>query len=217
MDAVIFDMDGVLVDVQQENYEAWSLALEAEGYTLSRQQFDELVGLKGEEIAKTVVGESGEDDIHERVKKRKTELFLENVNSVTPLEGVREVLEELFGQYELAVATSGSDRRAKAIIQEIDIGHYFNHIVTAGDVSKGKPNPEVILTTAEQLDVPVERAVVIEDSPHGIQAAQRAGASVVSVATTYQESEINHADVVVEHPDRINAGVVESIDSVEGV
>ncbi len=210
--AVLWDVDGTLIDSSEYHWLSWRDALAAESFPLTREQFASVFGRRNEEILReyfgpgfpeadvTRVGEAKETQYRTLVRDRGIEL----------LPGVRRWLDKLQADGWLqAMASSAPRANLEAINEALGIGDYFSSIVSAEDVTRGKPDPQVFLTAAEKLGVAPAACVVVEDAPAGIEAAHRAGMRAVGVLTAHAEL---NADVVVrtldELPDDAFAGLI---------
>ena len=188
--AVIWDMDGTLVDTAELHFQAWvALARELEK-PFTRADFAATFGWRNPEIIPKLFGKDYTDQQVQELGERKENLYREQAqHGVALLPGARALLEGLqaagFGQ---AVGSSAPRTNLDLILKLTDTTRFFAAVVSMEDTQRGKPDPEVFLRAAEKLNVPPERCLVIEDAPAGIQAA-RAGA-MRSIAVTF----IGHHD-----------------------
>ena len=117
---------------------------------------------------------------------------------IAPITGLQDFLEELYKhKIAMAIATSGIQVNIDFMFDHVPIKKYFEKIVNSGDVSKGKPDPEIFLKAAEVLHVPAENCIVFEDSMAGVQAGKSAGMKVVALTTTHTLEELKKADLVI--------------------
>lgn len=182
--AVIFDMDGSLVDsmwiwpeVDREYMGKYNLSppetfrkdIEGRSYVETAQYFLDTFPA----LARTV----------EDVCREWTEMTMELYQTVVPLKpGAGEFLERMERQGILmGIATSNSRELAAAALDALDIRKYFSAVITSDEVRQGKPAPDVYLKAAEELQVPPENCLVFEDIPNGIRAGKSAGMSVCAV------------------------------------
>ena len=185
--AAIFDMDGVLVDSEPHHHAAWHRLCLEEGITLTVAEVAErTLGRPVRESLPTLLGRAIDMDEHERLVRRKAAIY-EQVSGGT-LHEVRGAVAFVRSLAESGVrcglATSAMPERVGPILGALQLTEHFRTQVTGRDVRRGKPHPEVYLTTAERLQVAPGACVVFEDAPVGIAAARRAGMRVVGVATT---------------------------------
>lgn len=199
----IFDWDGVIIDSQDQHEASWVSLGEELGKAISHEQFTGSFGMRNAEILTRVLGWAGETE-PARVRMlgdRKEELYREIVRleGIEPLPGVRELLTGLRdARIPCAVGTSTPIENVEAVMKLTGLGDgYFSGICAAADVRHGKPAPDVFLEAARRIGRAPGDCVVFEDAPVGIEAARRAGAKVIAVATTHPASALVAADWVV--------------------
>jgi len=198
--AAIFDWDGVVIDSSAQHERSWELLADEEGLPLEPDHFKKGFGKKNERIIPDLgwAEEPGEVD---RLSHRKEALYRELVREqgVIVLPGVRELLEGLRAE-EIGCAVGSSTHRAniELILSITGLEPFFSGLVTAEDVSHGKPDPEVFLKCADRLGARPEESVVFEDALVGIEAGHAAGMKVIAVATTNALSDLGYADLSVE-------------------
>lgn len=184
---VIFDMDGVLVDSAEAHYRSW-LALAAEiGKSVSRERFAETFGRTNRDIIPLLLGPVSEDRC-EALSRRKEVLYRESIRAAPPIAaGAPALLRELNrAGFRLAVGSSGPKENVELIVNALQAESLFSALVTAEDVTRGKPAPDVFLAAASRLGLAPGRCVVIEDAPAGIAAARAAGAISVALLSTHR-------------------------------
>jgi len=196
--AVIWDMDGVLVDTRELHYLAWSQVLAELGISLTWETFREVFGMSNAGILKRLLASDTDPATLLQIAERKETLFRESARGrVRPLPGVRFWLEHLTRQgVAQAIASSGPMENIQMLVNELGITAHFAAIVSGADLPS-KPNPAVFLAAAEALRMAADRCVVIEDSPAGVEGAKRAGMRCIAVLTTSTESALRAADVIV--------------------
>ncbi len=202
--AVLWDMDGVLVDSAAYHFEAWRTALaELESFDLSYAQFKQTFGQRNDTILRTLFGPSYPDASVARVGDRKEQLYRGFVRQrgIQPLTGVRRWLERLQAAgWRQAVASAAPRANVEAILDALDLKAFFDAYTGAEDVTRGKPDPQVYLVAAERLGVPPARAVVVEDAPAGLEGARRAGMKCIGVRSSHSDLQ---ADLVVDSLDAL--------------
>jgi beta-phosphoglucomutase len=186
--AVIWDLDGTLVDSRAYHWRAWRETLAALGYSLTYEQFLATFGWRNEEILRQLLGPDLPEEAVARIAAAKERRYRELVQSegLTLLPGARLWLERLHrAGWRQALATSAPRQNVETILAVLGISAYFQATVCAEDVQRGKPDPEIFLRAAARLGVPPARCVVVEDAPAGVEAARRAGMRVVGVLTSH--------------------------------
>ena len=201
--AVIFDMDGVLVNSEGHHEETFNAVMEAIGYGGRHGiDFRRYVGRSDFELWQDFITLNRAPQTLEELLAHKRSLFLEIVKQKEPIyEGVTELVENL--RCPLAVA-SGSERPiVEAVLALRGLRQRFQAIVTGGEVARGKPAPDIFLRAAELLNVPPASCCVIEDSKPGIAAGCAAGMTVVAITNTNSADELPGAHHVVATYDEI--------------
>jgi beta-phosphoglucomutase family hydrolase len=210
----IFDWDGVIVDSSLHHEESWErLALET-GFTLPEGHFRKGFGMKNEFIIPNLLNWSNRPEEIRELSLRKEELYREILLEwgIQALPGVTEWLAEL-SKHRIRCAIGSSTHRLNidTILSVLGLEDCFAAIVTAEDVSHGKPDPEVFLTAAGRIGVDPSRCVVFEDALVGIEAAHRGGMKVVAVATTNRIEVLKGADLAVHRLDELTVDQVAAL------
>lgn len=182
--SIIFDLDGTLVDSEKTWHTAMDVFLHELGFAGKGSEINyQLVGLTEQDSMKKIIdhfklSQKPEDlielrlDIVRNLHMRQTEIFT----------GSKELLIETEREgFKTALATASERSLADLLLAKHGIRSYFDVVLTAQDVKKGKPNPEVFLRAAEVMCVNPEQCIVIEDSPRGLEAARAAGMKSIAV------------------------------------
>jgi beta-phosphoglucomutase len=199
--AVIFDVDGVLVDSYQAHFGSWQLFCHERGWEMTREQFTATFGRTSREIIAELWGDriSSPQEIG-ALDDRKEELYRDLLRQKFPaIDGAAELIDSLHSaRMRLAVGSSGPPENVYLVLDRLGRRHLFGGVVTAVDVQRGKPDPQVFLLAAERVGVPPERCVVIEDAPVGVAAAHAGGMKCVALASTGRlREELSAAELVV--------------------
>jgi beta-phosphoglucomutase family hydrolase len=197
--AVLWDMDGVLIDTGPLHFQTWVEALEPLGVTLTPELFRATFGMNNRGVMTTVLGSEPEAGLLARVSDAKEAAFRELIRGAAqPLPGVRAWLARLRAAgVKQAVASSGPPENIAAIVDELGIRAFFDALVSAAGKA-GKPEPYVFLEAARQLGVPPENCLVVEDAVAGVEAARRAGMRCLAVTTTNPSEALAGADLIVD-------------------
>ena len=202
--AVIFDMDGVLVDSGAYHRAAWRALLEELGVEPQDGEFWRLtIGRPVEEALPVLLGRplSAREIAH--YSKRKTDIYHQLADGrFSPVPGAVTFVRELEREHvPRALATSASPRSVAAVLDGLGLTSHFPVVVTADDVERGKPDPEVYLAAASGLGVAPRHCVVFEDSLVGVKAALRAGMLPIGLTTAHTEAELREVGAVRVLPD----------------
>jgi HAD superfamily hydrolase (TIGR01509 family) len=183
--AVLWDLDGTLVDSAELHWLSWRDTLAAEGHPITYQQFLDTFGQKNDRI---LPGWLGKDVSAERIRqvgdaKEAEYRRLVQDRGLTPLPGAAEWLRTLHAAgWKQAIASSAPRANVGVMLRVLGVETELDGIVSAEDVTAGKPDPQVFLKAAAAVNVPPERCVVVEDAVVGIEAARRAGIKTIGVS-----------------------------------
>ncbi|PYM20195.1 MAG: HAD family phosphatase [Candidatus Rokuibacteriota bacterium] len=190
--AVIFDMDGVLIDSGAHHRDAWRLLLGDIGITPPPDYWRLTIGRPAEDAVPLLLGRRVDRTEAAALAQRKRDLYTQlAVRGTRAIPGVSAFVETLARQkVPRAVATSAGRREAESLLTEIGVRRCFDVVVTAEDVRWGKPNPEVYLKAAAGLAIPSKACLVFEDSLVGVHAARNCGMRVIGLTTSHTGREL---------------------------
>jgi HAD superfamily hydrolase (TIGR01509 family) len=182
--AVIFDMDGLMLDTESIGLRAWTRACASFGFDLPREAFLRMCGLNHNDSRLILLETFGSAFPYEEVKaeRLKVGLEIETNEGIELKPGLLEVL-SLLDEFKIpkAVATSTEQARTERRLKQIGLFSRFNAFVTGDEVTHSKPDPEIFLRSAARLGADPESCLVLEDSEAGVRAADRAGMRVIVV------------------------------------
>ena len=209
--AALWDVDGTLVDSSELHWLSWREALAAESFPITRGQFAATFGQRNDEILRGYFGAGLPDAEVARVAEAKETLYrgLVRTRGLELLPGVGAWLERLRRAGWLqAVASSAPRANLEAIAEALGVREYFSAVVSAEDVERGKPDPQVFLAAAGRLGVGPAACVVVEDAPAGTEAARRAGMRSIGVLSSHTQL---RADVVVRTLEELDEDAFEKL------
>jgi beta-phosphoglucomutase len=185
--AVLWDLDGTLVDSEAFHWQSWVHALEADGVSVTYEQFKASFGQRNDRILQRWLGAGSDAGRIERIAEAKEAEYrrLAAVHGLTPLPGAAEWLTRLRARgWRQAIASSAPRQNVDVMLEALGLTALFDAIVASEDVTIGKPDPQVFLRAASRLDTLPSHAVVVEDATAGIEAARRAGMRSIGVSRT---------------------------------
>jgi len=214
IEAVVFDLDGVLLDSEQ----VWDsareeLARERGGRWHENAQRD-MMGMSSLEWSRymheTIGLPEPPEEISAEVVRRLAELYREHL---PVLPGAREAVERLAGRWPLGLASSSNRELIDLVLEELAVADLFQATVSSEEVERGKPAPDVYLEAARRLEVDPTRAAAVEDSENGLRAARAAAMRVVAIPNAHfppGEEALAQADVVVSSLDELTIDAIEA-------
>lgn len=195
--AVLWDMDGTLVDSEEYHWQSWRDTMASQGSPITYDQFIRTFGQRNDSILPQWLGADVSIERIQSVGDAKEELYRKLVRegALEPLPGAMDWLKRLNEQgWPQAIASSAPRANVEVVLEVIGLAPYFQALVSAEDVTIGKPDPQVFLTAAAKLNTPPSRCIVVEDAVPGVEAARRAGMRCIGVS---RAASLNGADVVV--------------------
>ncbi len=195
--AIIFDMDGVLIDAKDWHYEALNQALSLFGYEISR--YDHLItydGLPTKKKLEMLTLERGlSRGLHSFINEMKQLYTMEIVNAkCKPVFFHEYALSRLKNEgYQLAVASNSIRRTVDSMMEKASLLKYLNFFLSNEDVSRAKPDPEIYNTAISRLNVLPSECLIVEDNANGIEAAKKSGAHVMEVS---EVEEVNYFNIL---------------------
>jgi beta-phosphoglucomutase family hydrolase len=209
--AVLWDLDGTLIDSEEFHWISWRDTMAKEGIAITHAQFLSSFGQRNDTIVPQWLGAESTPERVERIANAKEEMYrhLVRKNGISPLPGVADWLRRLHQQeWFQAVASSAPRPNIDVVLEALAVTDSFQAIVSAEDVRRGKPDPEVYLTAASRVGVPPGRCIVVEDAMAGIEGARSAGMRSIGVS---HKGDHLPADVVVQSLDQLNPNAFQTL------
>jgi beta-phosphoglucomutase len=190
--AVIFDMDGVLIDSYRAHLESWQRLGEELGRPVTEEMFIPTFGRRNPEVFKQLWGEEFPADQIDHWDVWKEVMYRRIITEEFPgMAGAAELLDALKAAgFALAIGSSGPIENVQAALAGLNRPGIFEIIVSRDDVTHGKPHPDVFLKAAEKLGVAPWRCAVVEDSFAGLEAATKAGMTPIALVGTFKREEL---------------------------
>lgn len=194
--AIIFDVDGVLVDSMRFQADAWVEVFREIGISIKREDIYELEGSNNKRLIESIfekVGKEPEPWHLEQLPEKKLEAL--NFDQIKPFKGILDCLKELKRYFKLAMVSGSHADTVNKVVSKF-FSNYFDVVITGSDLDRGKPDPDPYLEALEKLDLTKNECIVVENAPLGVTAAKRAGLYCVAVASMLKPEELQHADLV---------------------
>lgn len=198
--AAIFDMDGTMIRNMVYHKKAWQEFLKRHDIHLGDDEFRQKIsGKKNDQIFELVFGEKIEHGKIADYTEEKEAIYRELYEpDIIEVEGLTDVISELQARnLKTAIATTAPEKNRNFALRILKLEDKFEVILGDEHVTKGKPNPEIYLSTARELGVEPGECLVFEDSPPGVESGKSAGMTVVGLLTSHEADELPAADYVV--------------------
>ena len=198
--AVLWDMDGVIVDTAPYHFAAWQQVFEKRGVKFTRAKFKRSFGRRNETIIPDILDKSISAAEIAAIAKEKEAVFRRlGRNKIQPFPGAVNLIQRLAERrVKMALVSSTPARNIGVVLSSLGIADLFQIVISGEDVAKGKPDPEGFLLAAERLVIMPGNCVVIEDSTAGVSAAKRAGMHCVAITNTRPRSKLVRADLIID-------------------
>ena len=214
--ALIFDMDGVLIDTEQLNDTHMVKFLKKLGIEIDSDYLQKFRGVHAkyawDQISKEFNLSTPIDQLISEVRKSYLD-YLISLDNLEPVEGVREFLEKLKKQkIKLAVASSAYHKRIDMLLKTCALTNYFNVILSGDHVEHGKPDPEIYVETAKLLKEDPKDCIVFEDATNGIIAAKAAGMKVIGYrGADHNKQDLSGADKIINSFKNVTSSIIKNL------
>ncbi len=217
--AVIFDMDGVIVDSEPIHFESDKMTMRHYGKYITDEELSRYVGVSNpdmwSELREKYELEASVEELLETQFAYKKQIIGDR--KLEPINGIRELLDRLKGnEIRIGLASSSSREFIEFMLSNLGLAGYFEVVISGEEVQRGKPFPDIFLKAAQGLSVEPSNCMVIEDSGHGVKAAKRAGMKCVGfVSPNSGKQDLSLADEVVCSIKQINHWGISKYDRIE--
>lgn len=199
--AIIFDLDGVLVDTEPIKFKAYQAAFK-KAFGILIEDLPDRIGLKRVEaipifLEKYHLNNNKNADVNSIASQIKSEYSKILGESITEICGAKEFVQRVSSSYKTGIGTSSDRNSYETIRKRLTWFNLLDVVLTKEDVTFSKPNPEIYLKCARLLNVNPANCIVIEDSHAGIQAAKNAGMKCIAITTTTKKNSLVKADIIV--------------------
>jgi beta-phosphoglucomutase family hydrolase len=173
--ALIFDLDGTLVDSMPLHYEAWREVCATKGLHFSEEEFYSLAGVPSDRIFEIINERHGTDFDPHRDSKIKEDTYLRKISQLQPVKLVLDLAIAHHGKLPMSIGTGSPADHSWEAVKALGLDRYFDILISKNDVKEGKPHPETFLKCAHAMQVKPEHCQVFEDGDPGLEAARKAG------------------------------------------
>ena len=206
--ALIFDMDGVIIDSEPLHERASQRVFAEYGIELDESIFEPFKGKTDRDIVTFLKAEHKiEDASVDELLQRKRDNYAAFIDELHPVPGSIAFIQYVSEGFRLALTTSASRRNQELAFQKFNLYPFFETVITSNDISNPKPHPEPYQVTVEQLGLTPEQCMVIEDSTNGVRSAAAAGCTVIGITTSFDDPALREAGAHV---------VIDSYDQLKG-
>ncbi len=207
--AVLFDMDGVIIDSEPIHYELSKLYFNELGLDIDDEEYYTFVGIGDKEIFFRLKEKYGltlaSDEMAATYEKRYI-AYLRSMKNEEPIRGIQILVQDLHKRgLLLAVGSSASRENIEIVLERFQLKEYFNTIVSGYEVEKSKPYPDIYIKAAEKLGVDPAECIVIEDSSNGIKASRSAGMKSIAYRNHNSgEQDLSQADIIIDSFEKVD-------------
>jgi beta-phosphoglucomutase len=212
LEAVIWDMDGVIVDSGPHHFQSWHNTLKQYSVLVSEAQLRQLFGMTSPEVVRVLFGAEVKEEFVSQLCEEKELLFREAIREGADyLPGVENWLDAFkkFGIRQ-AIASSGSQENIDAVLDALDTRRFLDEVIS-GIGLPSKPDPAVFLLAAQKLGVQPKNCLVIEDAIAGVKGAITAGMKCLAVTTTNSPAELVSADLILENLGFLTVTIIQNM------
>jgi len=211
--AVIWDMDGIIVDTAQYHLKGWQIVFGKRGVNYTEEDYRRNTGKRSDGIIKSILGREIAQGEIMAIIREKDETFRQLIGqNIRPFPGVLKLITSLKEHgFKIAIASSAPMENIQLITRSLKIHNRFDAIISGWEVTKGKPDPQTFLLAAEKLGVKAEDCIVIEDAISGVTASKRADMRCIAVTNTTSREELREADLIIDTLEEITIDDLERL------
>jgi beta-phosphoglucomutase len=213
LEAVLWDMDGVIADTMKYHMSAWQDILKEMGVTLTEEEFRPLFGQRHDNIIRYALGNNMTHEEIEALSDKKQRLYRQRVSKdIRPLPGAIELIKELNkNKIKIALASSATKENVDVIVKGLRIEKCFQAFVNGPEVAEGKPSPLIFQLAAKKLGVQPANCVVFEDAIAGVTAAKQGSMKCVAVTNSLPREKLKDADLIVDSLEEVNLDTLKGL------
>jgi beta-phosphoglucomutase family hydrolase len=213
LEAVLWDMDGVIADTADYHYRAWHDVFRERGVEFSKADFMRHFGQRHDSIIRFALGDKLSPAEFNAISEKKQAIYRRRVaENIVPLPGAIALIKSLKEHgVKSAIASSAVQANIDIIIRGLGIANDFQAVVFGTEVAEGKPSPQIFLLAAKKLGVKPANCIVIEDAIAGVTAARQAGMKCVAVTNSHPRKSLKNADLIVDTLEKVNIAILNAL------
>lgn len=212
MKAVIFDMDGVIIDSEPIHFEVDMQTMREFGVNISKDELNKYVGTTNEYMLNDLINKYKIQKSIKEILEYKMELTIRRIKEtkINAISGIHELLISLkHNNIKTAIGSSSPKELIITVIEKFQLGKYFDCIVSGDEVKEGKPKPDIYLEVSKRIGVNPEECIVIEDSRNGVLAAKNAGMKCFGFRNVNSgNQDLSKADIIVDSIRNIDIEII---------
>ncbi|MBM0744216.1 HAD family hydrolase [Phormidium sp. CLA17] len=204
LSGVILDVDGTLVLSNDAHAQAWVEAFTAYDYDIKFEQIRPLIGMGGDQVIPRLVPElNGKDGTGKQVSDHRKELILTKFGShLSPPKGARDLVQKMQTEgLNLIIASSATEQEMDVLLKAARVDDLLHQITTSNDAKESKPEPDIVEAALNKADLAADRTVMLGDTPYDVEAAAKAGVSVIAFRTGgFSDEQLSGAIAIYDDP-----------------
>lgn len=213
MKAIIFDMDGVIIDSEPVHFQLEKEMLEELGGTMTKEEYVNSVGITDYDTWNIHKEKFNLKPSVEELIEMKKERFIENIHRINLVDNFQSFILDLYDKgYIMGLASSNNKKAVDSIIKNFNLDKYLEFVISGEEVVNGKPDPEIFLTAAKKMNVKPNECLVIEDAANGVAAAKAAGMKCIGLnnPNSYNQ-DLSQADLIINNFNELNLDVIKKL------
>jgi len=211
--AIIFDMDGVIINSEPLHFEIEMGLLEELGGKISKEEYETFVGTTDYHMWSTFKDRFNLKPSVEELMNIKKERFIQNIQRIELVDNFKEFMLMIHDEeYSMALASSNNKMAVDSIIEKFGLRKYLKVAISGDDVTNGKPDPEIFLKASEKMNIEPHECLVIEDAANGVIAAKAAGMKCIGLQNKNSgNQDLSEADLVVNNFNKLDINLIKDL------
>lgn len=211
--AIIFDMDGVIINSEPLHFKLERELLEELGGSIDRDEHESFVGTTDVNMWSAFKDKFNLKPTVDEMVEMKRNRFMENIPNLELIPNFFEFMMEVYDRgYKIALASSNNKKAVDKIVETFELEKYFDFIINGEEVENGKPDPEIFLAVSNNLKLEPKDCLVIEDAKNGVAAAKDAGMKCIGLKSKGSgDQNLSRADLVIEDFNEINLQIITAL------